>query len=281
MANRVVFDVFAFLLGLCVGSFANVVAYRAPQGLSIVKPRSYCPHCRRQIRWYDNVPLLSYLLLGGRCRFCRGRISPRYPLYELLMGVLFLFLALRHGLSLQFIPGALFLTGMVLVVRTDLERWLILDEVSVGGAVAGVGLSLLPGGVGPVSSLVGAAGAFLLFYLIRRVSLSYVRNRPGYVIPPEGYEGDSDSFQSGMGWGDVKLAAMIGAFLGPAAAAIAFFSAFLLGSVVGVLLILLRGRSRRVPLPFGPFMAAGGALGWFYGNQLWVAYTDLATSVLG
>ncbi|MBD3368822.1 prepilin peptidase [Candidatus Fermentibacteria bacterium] len=281
MAHRMVFDVFAFLLGLCVGSFANVVAYRAPKGLSIVKPRSYCPHCRQQIRWYDNLPVLSYLLLGGRCRYCRNRISFRYPLFELLMGVLFLLLALRHGFSPQFIPGALFLTGMVLVVRTDLEHWLILDEVSVGGAFAGVGLSLLPGGVSPVSSLVAAGGAFLIFYLIRKVSLSFVRGRPGYVVPPEGYEEESESFQSGMGWGDVKLAAMIGAFLGVTASAMAFFSAFLLGSVVGVLLILLRGRSRRVPLPFGPFMAAGGALGWFYGSRLWTAYTDLATSVLG
>jgi len=278
MASEAVLTVFAFLFGTAVGSFLNVVALRLPEGRSFVSPPSSCPRCGRRIAWYDNIPVLSWLLLRGRCRGCGGRISPAYPAGELACGLLFALAAFYHGPSLQLIPSLLLLSGLVLTVQTDLRSWIVLDEVSIGGAIAGLGLSFLPGGVAPLSSAAAAGGAFLLFWGIRAISGAVLRGRPDYVRPPEG-EDDDESWSGGMGWGDVKLAAMIGAFLGIVPTLVAFFLAFLLGALVGGGLILLRGRDRRVPVPFGPFMAAGAAAALFWGRSLWDAYIALGAGL--
>jgi leader peptidase (prepilin peptidase)/N-methyltransferase len=268
MTFEALFTVFSLLVGLCTGSFLNVVAWRVPDGKSIVRPGSHCPSCGRPIRWYDNIPVLSWMILRARCRDCGSPISARYPLTEAVTGLLFLAAALLRGPGILFARDAVFLSCLVLTVRTDLDHWLVLDEVSLGGTAAGLLFALAPGGTGIVSSAAAAAGAFLLFLLIRWIAGLFLAGRPGYTIAPEGFEDEAEEFSGGMGWGDIKLAACIGAFLGPAASAVAFFLAFLAGAVIGGSLILFRRRSRRVPIPFGPFMALGAAVSLFCGQGI-------------
>ncbi len=275
MAFELIFAIFAFLFGLCIGSFLNVVAWRVPLGKSIVKPASHCPSCGCPIRWSDNIPVLSWGILRARCRSCRAPISIRYPVTEAVTGLLFLAAALYRGPGILFIRDGLFLSCMVVTVRTDIDHWLVLDEVSIGGTAAGLLFALVPGGRGILPSAAAALGGFVLFLLVRWVSLLVLRKRPGYTIAPEGYEDEAEEFSGGMGWGDIKLAACIGAFLGPAGAAVAFFLSFLTGALVGGSLILLRKRSRRVPIPFGPFMALGASISLFAGNDILNWYLGL------
>lgn len=272
-----IFTIFAGLFGLCIGSFLNVVSWRVPLGKSIVSPPSACPGCGKEIEARDNVPVLSYILLLGKCRNCKMRISIRYPVTELVTGALFLLAAYQTGCSFQFITYAIFISLMVVVVRTDLEQFIVLDEVSIGGTAAGLGLSLVPGGMGIMNSLYGAAGGFLFFLLIRLGASVYLRKNDIRTRAPEGFEEEEDEFQGGMGWGDVKLAACIGAFLGPAYTVMAFFAAFITGASTGIALMVLRKREKRVPIPFGPFMALGALLALFYGEQLWRGYLNFIT----
>ncbi|NLP04836.1 prepilin peptidase [Candidatus Fermentibacteria bacterium] len=266
------FAFFFLLLGLCVGSFLNVVAWRVPAGRSIVRPGSACPSCGNPIRWYDNVPVLSFLLLGARCRQCRSPISPLYPAVELATGLLFLGAALRAGPGLQAAADAVLASLMVLTVRTDLENWLVLDEASLGGLAAGLAFALAPGGLSVLQSAGAAAGGFVLFLLIRLASLAVLKAKPGYVLPPPGHEDEADEFTGGMGWGDVKLAACIGAFLGPGRTAVAFFVAFVTGAAAGIAMILSGRHEKRRPMPFGPFLALGALVSMFAGNALLSLY---------
>lgn len=272
-----IFTVFAGLFGLCIGSFLNVVSWRVPLGKSIVSPPSACPGCGKKIEPGDNIPVLSYILLLGKCRNCRMPISVRYPVTELVTGVLFLLAALQTGYSLQFISYAVLISLMIVAVRTDTEQFIVLDEVSIGGTAAGLGLSLLPGGTGIIGSLSAAAGGFLFFFLIRMGASIYLKKNNIRTRAPEGFEDEEDEFQGGMGWGDVKLAACIGAFLGPAHTVMAFFAAFITGAITGVALMVFRKREKRIPIPFGPFMATGALLALFYGEALWKAYLSLIT----
>jgi leader peptidase (prepilin peptidase) / N-methyltransferase len=266
----------AGVLGAAVGSFLNVIAWRIPRGESIISPRSRCTSCGNPIAWFDNLPVLSWFLLRGRCRKCRARFSIRYAIVELLTALLFAGAMLHSGVTWLFLRDALFLSLLVCTVLTDLDGWIILDSVSIGGTVAGIALSLLPGGVGLLSSALTAAGSFLLFLLIRLTSILFLRKKPGYTIAPEGHEDEAEEFQGGMGWGDIKLAAMIGAFLGPASAAVAFFAAFLTGALFGIA-VLAGGRDRRIPVPFGPFMALGAVAALFAGPVLWALYWQPAS----
>jgi leader peptidase (prepilin peptidase)/N-methyltransferase len=253
-----------------------VVAWRGPRGESIVAPPSACPSCAARIAWYDNIPVLSWVLLHARCRKCGCRISFRYPLGELAVGLLFLAAALQDGFSLRFLSDALVLSLLAVTVQTDLAFWVVLDEVSIGGAAAGIALSFLRGGLTPLESAGTAAGSFLFFLLIRLGSLLLLNRRPGYVLPPEGHEDEKEEFTGGMGWGDIKLAACMGAFLGPGRCVVAFFAAFLAGALTGVLAMVLARRDRRMPIPFGPFLALGGAIAVFAGDAIWGWYVSMA-----
>ncbi|MCD4708500.1 MAG: prepilin peptidase [Candidatus Sabulitectum sp.] len=270
-----IFTVFAGLFGLCIGSFLNVVIWRVPLGKSIVSPPSACPGCGKEIEPIDNIPVLSYLLLRGKCRNCSMTISVRYPVTELITGILFTLAALQTGYSLSFVSFAVLISLMVVVVRTDLEQFIILDEVSIGGTVAGILLALLPGSPGILTSLITAAAGAVFFLLIRTGASMYLKKRNIRTEAPEGFEDEEDEFQGGMGWGDIKLAACIGAFLGPASTVIAFFAAFILGAVSGGAMMAFGGKKRNTPIPFGPFMAAGAVLALFFGKPLWNAYMNL------
>ncbi|MCK5785027.1 MAG: prepilin peptidase [Candidatus Sabulitectum sp.] len=270
-----IFTVFAGLFGLSIGSFLNVVVWRVPLGRSIVSPPSACPGCGKEIEPVDNIPVVSYLLLRGKCRNCSMKISVKYPITELVTGILFTLAALHTGYSLPFISYAVLIALMVVVVRTDLEQFIILDEVSVGGAVAGILLALLPGGLGILTSLITAVAGALFFLLIRAGASIYLKKKNIRTEAPEGFEDEEEEFQGGMGWGDIKLAACIGAFLGPASTVIAFFAAFILGAISGGAMMVFGGKKRNTPIPFGPFMAVGAALALFYGEPLWNVYMNL------
>jgi leader peptidase (prepilin peptidase)/N-methyltransferase len=249
---------FIFVLGAIVGSFLNVCIARIPNDESIISPPSHCPKCKAAIPFYCNIPLLSYAFLRGRCRSCSERISPRYFLVELLMGVLAVALYYRFGLSYEFLVGFLFVAAMIVISFIDLDVRIVPDVISLPGIVCGLILSfigyfligrdtdLVPS---PVSSLIGivAGGGFLLAtaWLYEKVT---------------GVEG--------MGGGDIKLLAMIGAFLGWPSIPITLFIASLVGSVVGLTCMLATGAGRRLALPFAPFLCSGAILFIFFGEYL-------------
>jgi leader peptidase (prepilin peptidase)/N-methyltransferase len=240
----------AALLGLIAGSFLNVVIHRAPLRQSVVWPASHCPACGEPIEPRDNVPLLSYVLLRGRCRNCKAPISARYPLVEALTGVLFAGAAYEFGLGLELLSALALVLTLVALAGTDLEHRLLPNAIVGPAALVGFTLSVLESPerwwIYLVSALAIAGGLFAL-------ALAY----PG-----------------GMGMGDVKMGGMLGAFLGPYAA-LAVFVGALCGAITGGLLMVVGKMQRRHALPFGVFMAVGGIVALFIGPELWEFYLDL------
>jgi leader peptidase (prepilin peptidase)/N-methyltransferase len=227
----------ALALGAVIGSFLNVVIHRLPRGESVVFPRSHCPRCGVPIAPRDNVPIVSYLALRGRCRHCGAVIPPRYVIVEGAAALLFAALAWRIGPTPAAVRDAVFGCALLVVFFTDLERGLIPNAVTYPGIVAGVAFAAWSGSV--LSSLAAAAASGGLFLVIAIVS------------------------RGGMGGGDIKLAAMIGAFLGAAGAAVAIFVGVALGAAAGAVLMALRLRTRKQTMPFGPALAAGAMIAMF------------------
>lgn len=240
----------AGLLGLVVGSFLNVVIHRVPLRQSVVWPASRCPACGEAIGPKDNLPLLSYVFLRGRCRNCKARISARYPLVEATTGLLFVAAAFDFGLGLQLLSAFALILTLVALAGTDLEHRLLPNVIVGPAALVGFALSVLESPerwwVYLVSSLAVAGGLFAL-------AIAY----PG-----------------GMGMGDVKMGGMLGAFLGPYAALAVFLGA-LSGGLLGGTLMALGKIQRRSPLPFGVFLAFGGLVTLFVGPELWRLYLNL------
>jgi len=245
-----------FLLGACIGSFLNVCIYRLPLDLSIVTPRSFCPGCRAPVRGYDNIPLLSYLLLRGRCRSCGAGIPWRYPLVEALTGGLAVALFLKFGLTASFFAYFAFAAAMVVITFIDLDHRIIPDVISLPGTGIGFLLSfLLPGGSWS-ESLIGLLAGGGSLYLVA-----------------VGYEALTK--REGMGGGDVKLLAMIGAWLGWKSVLFTLFSASLAGTLIGGGAMLLQKQGRHYAIPFGPFLAFGALAYLFFGSQLIGWYLSL------
>lgn len=237
---------FAFVLGLVAGSFVTAVAHRLPRGVSILGARSECPHCGARVAAYDNVPVASWLFLRGRARCCGERISPRYPLTELAVGVLFLVTVLveRHDSVAEVAIDLVFVTMLAAITLTDLERRIIPNKILLAGAILCVAIAAPtdPGGL-PERALAAVSAGGVLFL----VALAYPQ---------------------GMGLGDVKLCATMGLFLGRAVAPAILF-ALLAGSIVGLALIARHGtEARKMAIPFGPFLALGGVFAMLAGDQL-------------
>ncbi len=248
MAPEVIAYVLVGTLGAVVGSFLNVVIHRLPRGQSLVRPPSHCPSCGRRIRPWDNVPVVGFLVLRGRCRDCGAPISPRYPLVEALTAGLAVGLWARYGPSAQFGVYFVFLAGLVAVTFIDLDHKIIPDSLSLGGIAAGLAASWVTG-LGWAQSLLGAiTGAGLLL----AVALAY-----------RGITG-----REGMGLGDVKLLGAIGAFLGWKAVLFTVFLSSVAGAGVGLAWMGLRGRDMRVEIPYGPFLALGAGVYVFWGPGL-------------
>jgi leader peptidase (prepilin peptidase)/N-methyltransferase len=241
----------AGLLGLIAGSFLNVVIHRVPLRESVIFPTSHCPVCGEPIKPRDNVPLISYVLLRGRCRSCKARISLRYPLVEALTGILFAGAAYEFGLSLELLSAIALILTLVALAGTDLEHRLLPNVIVGPAALTGFVLSVL------------ASPERWWIYLVSAVAVAGGLFALALVYP------------GGMGMGDVKMGGMLGAFLGPYAALAVFFGA-LCGAITGGVLIAAGKVRRRHALPFGVFMALGGIVALFAGPELWRLYLDLA-----
>ncbi|MCX5911927.1 MAG: A24 family peptidase [Deltaproteobacteria bacterium] len=247
--NSWFFFIFIFCIGAMVGSFLNVCIYRLPQGLSIAVPRSFCPACQTPIRAYDNIPIISFLLLGRKCRKCRAPILWRYPLVEALTGGLALAFFLKMGLTLSFFCYFCFAAALVVITFIDLDHRIIPDVISLPGVVIGFLLSLLGITLGMWSSLIGIAVGGGSLYLVAIV-----------------YEAVTK--REGMGGGDVKLLAMIGAWLGWKAVLFTLFFASLTGSVIGGAIMMARKEDSKLAVPFGPFLTFSALAYVFFGEKL-------------
>jgi leader peptidase (prepilin peptidase) / N-methyltransferase len=244
-SGLVLLVVLAAVGGLLVGSFLNVVAWRLPRGESLLAPGSHCPGCGRPVRPYDNVPVLSWLALRGRCRDCRARISARYPLVEALTAALAAGVALRGGGARELLLGLALVALLVPIALIDFDHRIVPNRLTALGAVAAlaIGIAADLDGV-PQQAIAGvAAGGFLLLAALAR---------PG-----------------GMGMGDVKLAGMLGLFLGREVA-VALFVALVAGSLAGAVVMARRGvgEGRKTAIPFGPFLALGGCVALFAGPAI-------------
>jgi len=233
--------VFAGVLGGCIGSFLNVCIYRLPAGESVVSPPSHCPNCDMAIGWRDNIPVLSYVFLRGRCRGCGTRISPQYPLVELVTAAIWVAAVARYGAEWQALVVAVFFTLLLGIALTDARTYIIPDEFSLGGTVLGLLFAFAPGGITIRESVVGAVLGFAFLYITGLLGEWWLK-------------------KPAMGGGDIKMMAMIGAFLGPLGAVLTVF----LGALVGTIIFLpLTLRTKRL-VPFGIFLAVGAAVtqGW-------------------
>ncbi len=244
-----VIDLFVLFFGCSIGSFLNVCIYRLPQDRSIVTPRSFCPKCRTPIRAYDNIPILSYLFLRGCCRKCKAKISWRYPLVEALTGAVALALYLKFGLSLHFLINFVLSAALVVVTFIDLDHRIIPDVISLPGILVGIGLALFLPWMNLWDSLIGL--------LVGGGSLFLVAYAYEFLTKREG-----------MGMGDVKLLAMLGAWLGWESVLFIIFFASLTGSIIGGLAILVQKQGRHYAIPFGPFLALCAMAYIFIGPDL-------------
>jgi len=274
-------NVISVLFGAMIGSFLNVCICRVPEGKSIVTPGSHCPRCGKAIRWYDNLPVISFLLLRGRCRHCHGSISVQYPLVEGVTALLSLLLFMRFGPSLQYVIYFAFAAALVVVTVIDLYHQIIPNVISLPGIAAGLlaswflpnpalldgllrGLLFQAGRIGVNLSNHAAFVDSLLGILLGGGSLLLVIHLYYWLRKAEG-----------MGGGDVKLLAMVGAFLGWKAVVVTIIFSSFIGSIVGVTVMVWKGRDLKYAIPYGPFLSLGAMMALFYGEGLIVWYLTL------
>jgi len=258
-----------FVFGLLIGSFLNVVIYRLPREESVVFPNSHCPNCEMAIKFYDNIPVLSYAILGGRCRGCRVRISPVYPAVELLVAILYLMVYLKDGRSIALAGDIIFVSIIVPLVFIDLEHQLLLDNLTYPGLVLMVIMRMLapdlviaslpaskfglhsspPWVLALVGSALGAAAGGGSLWLVRKI----------YFLVRK---------DEGMGLGDVKMMLMVGAYLGWQLTVLTIFLASLLGSLIGIGLKMARGGTLKMKLPFGVFLGPAAVIALFVGEKI-------------
>jgi leader peptidase (prepilin peptidase)/N-methyltransferase len=243
----------AFLVGACVGSFLNVVIHRLPREESIVSPRSRCPGCGREIRAWENIPIVSFIVLGGKCAGCGGAISWRYPAVELLTATGFVAIFLLDGPGIPLLRDLVFFSLLVPIVFIDIDHRIIPDELSLGGLAAGLLVSFLPGGDWKGS----IAGTLLGGGILYATAVLYEKVRGA----------------EGMGGGDIKLLAMIGAFVGWRGTLATIFVGSFLGAVGGILSMRKGGEGLKTAIPFGPYLCVAALLsrylgGWFWGMIL-------------
>ena len=236
-----------FLIGAAIGSFLNVVIYRLPRKISIVRPPSHCPECGKRIKPYDNIPILSYLILRGKCRYCGSPISPRYPFVESILAFSFLFGYLRYGLGYEFLG---FITLTVLLVPIsfiDFDVMLIPDVIAIPGIVLGWIISIFRGFF--IQSVLGSVAGGITIIIIYYIGKLFYKKEV-------------------MGLGDVRVAALIGSFVGWAGWLLSLVIGSFLGSIYGIILIKKKGGDLKKEIPFGPFLAIGGYVVYIWGTYL-------------
>lgn len=238
------------LFGVVVGSFLNVVIYRLPLNKGLVAGRSKCPHCGNQLKWYHNVPLLSFAALRGKCVFCRKPISWRYPLVELLTGCAYIYFYWYLGFNPTFFVWILFASALIVIFFIDIDHQIIPDSITLPGIVLGLAASFLPGGIGIKSAAIG--------FLVGGGSLYLIALLGEWLFKKEA-----------MGGGDIKMAAMLGAFLGWQKVLLVFISSAAIGLVVSSVALLFSSRVRESRMiPFGPFLALAAMISVLYGDQI-------------
>ena len=241
--------VVSIMFGAIVGSFLNVCIIRLPKEESIIIPGSHCPQCNHPITFYDNIPLVSYLLLGGKCRYCKRSISAQYPLVEGTTAISSLLLFLKYGLSLSYFFYFSFVAALIIITVIDLYHQIIPDVIS----IPGIGVGLLGALIIPHITFFNS----LLGILLGGGSLFVIATFYQWLFKREG-----------MGGGDVKLLAMIGAFLGWDAVILTILLSSLIGSITGIIIMVLKGKDFKYAIPFGPFLSLGAVIALFYKNEI-------------
>ena len=238
-----------FILGLIVGSFSNVCIYRIPKNESIIYPASHCPKCCATIKAIDNIPLFSYVLLKGRCRNCKSKISIQYPIVEFLTGLIYFIVYLIYGLSIQSLIYIVLSSALIIIAFIDFKEQIIPDEISLPGIAIGFATSFFVPYISFMNSALGILAG-------------------GGVILVIAWGGSVVFKKEAMGGGDIKLAAMIGAFLGWKYIIISLFLGFFTGALTGIILILSKIRSKEDMIPFGPFIILGSFITLLWGEQI-------------
>ncbi len=256
LMNEYPIFILVFAVGLSIGSFLNVLIYRLPRDKKFVMGRSYCPSCQKPIKFYDNIPVLSYLILAGKCRVCKSRISWRYPLVELLNGLAYLFFFFQYAVSYNFLIFALLSSALIVIFFVDIDFQIIPDSITLPGMILGLAVSLLPEGIGILSSLIGLLVGGGVLYLIAIL-------------------GDWLFKKDSMGGGDIKMTAMLGTVLGWQKVVLIFFTGAVIGLLASIVMMIVSKniRSTRV-IPFGPFLAAAAMIAIIYGDRIISYYLD-------
>ena len=259
-----VLTLLAGVLGAMLGSFLNVCVYRLPRNESVVRPRSRCPACGQPIAWYDNIPALSWLLLLGRCRSCKARISVQYPLVEVAVGLVWFGGVAQFGITVEALRAAVFVTLLLGIALTDAQHYVIPDIFSLGGTAVGIAVALFHGGLPWWHAVLGAALGYGLLWFVRwagdvALRRGWIGGKELETVLEEGEE------RTTMGEGDLRMMAMVGAFLGPAGVVLTVFLGSLAGSLV---FVPLRLAGRQVAVPFGVFLAVGAVAALLVGPAL-------------
>ncbi len=273
LSSQFVVNVLFFVLGAIIGSFLNVCIYRIPRNESIVRPGSRCPACEAPILFYDNIPLVSYMLLRGRCRNCGEHISIRYPFVELVTGALFVVFCTVLGLSPELAVSLVFACLLIVISFIDLDHLIIPDILSLGGLLLGVALSFFRPSFGNVDSV---GGLLVSAGLLRWAPESLVRlatSLGGVLLGAGLLFAIAKSYEflrkrEGVGGGDIKLLGMIGAFCGIEGVIFSLVAGSLLGTIVGLPLMLIKGEGMKYAIPFGPFLSLGALIYAIAGNDL-------------
>lgn len=247
--------IFIFWIGMCIGSFLNVCIYRIPAQKSIVYPGSSCPSCGTSIRFYDNIPVLSYLIIKGRCRHCGSSIAIRYPLVELMGGLFALCLALKFGLTLSALVYFIFAAALLVITFIDIDYQIIPNEISLPGIPIGFIFSFFIPTLTPVESLIGILVGGGSLWAVASIYLLLTK-------------------REGMGFGDVKLLAMMGAFLGWKGVLVTIFTGSAIGTAAGLIAMIKSRKDMKMAIPFGPFLSIGAIIHLFFGDALihWYIY---------
>lgn len=242
-------EIILIIVGLIFGSFLNVVIYRLPRGLSIIKPGSFCPSCNSPIKWFDNIPVISFIILGGKCRNCKKPISLRYPVVEILTAIALLLVYKKFYFSFQFFGSVIFAFSLIVLAFIDLENKILPDKITLSGFVFFLFYSISNPYKKILDSLGGAlvgAGSLLLIYLL----YYYIRK------------------EEGLGFGDIKMMLMVGVFLGLRKTFLTLIIASLIGSLAGLVIAIIMKKGMKYALPFGVFLSIGAFVSLLWGNEI-------------
>lgn len=240
-----------FIFGTILGSFLNVLIHRLPRGESVITPGSYCPACKKRLKFHDLLPILSFILTLGKCRYCRAPISFRYPMVEILSGLTLMLLPVRFGYSLDFLFWAIFILLLIVITFTDLEEFVIADSIILIGIIAGLIFSFIRQDI--KSALLGIILGWFFMLALAKISSVFFK-------------------KEAMGEGDIKLSMLLGSYLGWSGLTLSLFLSFIIGGLIGLTLILSRIKRMDENIPFGPMIAISALISLFFGDKILAWY---------